>query len=389
MRNAIKMCYNDVMRTLTVKLYGSDDFGYLGDMINIAGIIYNTALTIIQDHYTETGKLLDKYELQKQLRDLRNADENRHWRYVGSQAVQEITDRIYRAYRLFFTNREKGVKCSPPRRRKVKKYKSVTYKQAGYRFLPGGRVSINGHIYRYWDSYDGLLERIEIKTVTVKRNILGEFFVYVTTDSPVTMREARDGRGEVGMDFGLRTFLTLSDGTVIRSPEFFRRGAAGVRKANRALSRKVPGSNGYVRALKDLYRRHQDIANRRRDWFWKLSHELCSRYGVIAIEELNIKGMAKLWGRKVHDYAFSEFVEILEWCARKYGTEIVRCGRYYQSSQRCSVCGHVWSGTKDLSVREWTCPECGAEHDRDMNAAVNILAEAKRIAKQRKQTQDA
>ena len=78
MSNAIKMCYNDVMRTLTVKLYGSDDFGYLGDMINIAGIIYNTALTIIQGYYNETGKLLDKYELQKQLRGLRNEDENHH-----------------------------------------------------------------------------------------------------------------------------------------------------------------------------------------------------------------------------------------------------------------------------------------------------------------------
>ena len=389
MRNAITMCYNDVMRTPTVKLYNSDDFCSLGDMINIAGIIYNTALTIIQDHYTETGKLLDKYELQKQLRDLRNADENRHWRYVGSQAVQDITDRIYRAYRLFFTNKKKGVKCSPPRRRKVKKYRSVTYKQAGYRFLPGGHVSINGHIYRYWDSYDGLLERIEIKTVTVKRNILGEFFVYVTTDSPVTMREARDGRGEVGMDFGLRTFLTLSDGTVIRSPEFFRQGSAGIRKASRALSRKVMGSNGYDRALKALYRRHRDIANRRRDWFWKLSHELCSRYGVIAIEDLNIKGMAKLWGRKVHDYAFSEFVEILEWCARKYGTRVIRIGRYCPSSQTCSACGHVWQGTRDLRVREWTCPECGVTHDRDVNAAVNILAEAKRIMNRMEQAKDA
>ena len=257
------------MRTLTVKLYGSDDFGYLGDMINIAGIIYNTALTIIQDHYTETGKLLDKYELQKQLRDLRNADENRHWRYVGSQAVQDITDRIYRAYRLFFTNKKKGVKCSSPRRRKVM------------------------------------------------------------------------------------------------------------------------GSNGYDRALKALYRRHRDIANRRRDWFWKLSHELCSRYGVIAIEDLNIKGMAKLWGRKVHDYAFSEFVEILEWCASKYGTRVIRIGRYCPSSQTCSACGHVWQGTRDLSVREWTCPECGVTHDRDVNAAVNILAEAKRIMNRMEQAKDA
>ena len=302
---------------------------------------------------------------------------------------QSLTDRIYRAYRLFFTNREKGVKCSPPRRRKVKKYKSVTYKQAGYRFLTGGHISINGHIYRYWDSYDGLLERIGIRTVTVKRNILGEFFVYVTTDSPVTMREARDGRGEVGMDFGLRTFLTLSDGTVIRSPEFFRQGAAGIRKASRALSRKVMGSNGYDRALKALYRRHRDIANRRRDWFWKLSHELCSRYGVIAIEDLNIKGMARLWGRKVHDYAFSEFVEILEWCARKYGTRVIRIGRYCPSSQTCSACGHVWQGTRDLRVREWTCPECGVTHDRDVNAAVNILAEAKRIMNRMEQAKDA
>ena len=377
------------MRTLTVKLYNSDDFGYLDDMINIAGIIYNTALTIIQDYHTETGKLLGKNKLQKQLRDLRNADENRHWRYVGSQAVQDITDRIYRAYRLFFTNKEKGIKCSPPHRRKVKKYRSVTYKQAGYRFLPDGRISINGHVYRYWDSYDGLLERIEIKTVTIKRSILGEFFVYVTTNSPATMREARDGRGEVGIDFGLRTFLTLSDGSVIRSPEFFRQGVNEVRKANRALSRKVSGSNGYNRALRTLYRRHQDISNRRRDWFWKLSHELCSKYSVIAIEDLNIKGMAKLWGRKVHDYAFSEFVEILKWCAQKYGTSVIRIGRYYPSSQTCSACGHVWQGTKDLSVREWTCPECGAAHNRDVNAAVNILAEAKRIINRMEQAKDA
>ncbi|MDD5935446.1 MAG: RNA-guided endonuclease TnpB family protein [Clostridiales bacterium] len=377
------------MRTLTVKLYNSDDFGYLSDMINIAGIIYNTALTIIQDHYDATGELMDKYELQKQLRDLRNADENRHWRYVGSQAVQDITDRIYRAYRLFFSNKKKGVKCSPPRRRKVRKYKSVTYKQAGYKFLPDGRISINGYIYRYWDSYDGLLEWIEIKTVTIKRSILGEFFVYVTTDSPATMREARDGRGEVGMDFGLKTFLTLSDGSVIRSPEFFRQGVNEVRKASRALSRKVSGSNGYNRALRTLYRRHQDIANRRRDWFWKISHCLCSKYSVIAIEDLNINGMAKLWGRKVHDYAFSEFVEILDWCARKYGTRVIRIGRYYPSSQTCYACGHVWPGTKDLSVREWICPECGVTHDRDVNAAMNILAEAKRIINRMEQAKDA
>ena len=99
--------------------------------------------------------------------------------------------------------------------------------------------------------------------------------------------------------------------------------------------------------------------------------------------------MARMWGRKVHDYEFSEFVEILEWCARKYGTRVIRIGRYYPSSQTCSVCGHVWQGTRDLRVREWTCPECGVTHDRDVNAAVNILAEAKRIMNRMEQAKDA
>ncbi|MDD7589677.1 MAG: transposase, partial [Bullifex porci] len=95
---------------------------------------------------------------------------------------------------------------------------------------------------------------------------------------------------------------------------------------------------------KVLYRRHQDISNRRRDWFWKLSHELCSRYGVIAIEDLNIKGMARLWGRKVHDYAFSEFVEILEWCARKYGTRVIGLDgttRRPKPAPSADMCGRV------------------------------------------------
>lgn len=369
------------MKTLSVKLYNSDKLGFLDDMIDIAGIIYNTALTIIHDSYKEQGVLIKKHDLQKILKEKRNSEENIFWKKVGSQAVQDITDRIYRSYNRFFKDIRKGIKTSAPKRKKVKKYKSVTYKQSGYKFLAGGKVSICGQIYRYWDSYDGLLETVRIHTMTVKRNVLGEFFLFMTVDAPITMGENRDTRTSVGMDFGLKTFLTLSDGTRIESPEFFRKGMKDIRRANKALSGKKKGGGGYGKAVRHLYRRHEYIADCRRDWFFKLSHELCSKYGIIAIEDLDMKGLSRLWGRKIHDYAFSEFVEILEWTAIKHGTHIVKVDRFYPSSQTCSRCGALNPEMKDLDRRTFRCDVCSMEADRDFNAAVNIRNEGLRLLK--------
>ena len=114
------------MKSLTVKLYNDEDCKYLNDMINVGGIIYNTAITIIQDEYKKDGKLMKKNDLQKILKDMRNSEEHSFWQMVGSQAVQDITDRIYRSYNRFFKDRKNGIKTSPPKRKKVKKYKSVT-----------------------------------------------------------------------------------------------------------------------------------------------------------------------------------------------------------------------------------------------------------------------
>lgn len=367
------------MRTISVKLYNNEDCKHLNNMIDVGGIIYNTALTIIQEYYEKEGKLMQKNELQKILKGMRNCEGNSFWKIVGSQAVQDITDRIYRSYNIFFKYKRKGVKVSPPRRRNVKKYKSITYKQAGYRFLPDSKVRIGNHIYRYWDSYDGLLETVDVHTMTIKRNVLGEYFLFMTVDAPVTMGGNRDGRYAVGMDFGLRTFLTLSDGTKIESPQFFRKGIDGLRKANRILSRKEDGSKGHMKATQALYRRHEYIANCRRDWFFKLSHELCSKYDVIAIEDLNLKDMAKSWGRKVNDYAFAEFVRILGWISSGHGTRIVKVDRFYPSSQVCSSCGKMNPAMKELKERTFKCESCSFEVDRDINASINIRNEGLRI----------
>jgi len=195
------------------------------------------------------------------------------WQLVGSQAVQDICQRIDKAYQLFFKHNKKGVR--PPGFKKVKKYKSFTLKQAGYKFLGSNRVKIGNRVYQFWKSRD-----IEgtIKTLTIKRTTLGELFmVVVVDDCPNPENKSTTGR-IAGFDFGLKTFLTCSDGTKIESPQFFKQSLNVIRKASKQHSKKLKGdapnvanaslSSNRERARKNLIRKHEDISNRRRDWFW-------------------------------------------------------------------------------------------------------------------------
>ena len=183
----------------------------------------------------------------------------------------------------------------------------------------------------------------------------------------------------VGLDFGLKTYLTGSDETTIESPEFFKQNLKAVKRLHRILSRKQKGSANYRRARRDLARLYRHIANQRMAWQWEKAWKLVENYAFIGLETLNIKAMQRLWGRKVSDYGFSEFSSILSYVASKVGTQVVHVDQWFASSKLCSACGFKFEGTKDLNVRQWTCPHCGAEHDRDVNAARNILAEALRI----------
>ena len=115
------------------------------------------------------------------------------------------------------------------------------------------------------------------------------------------------------------------------------------------------------------------IACLRKHKQWELAYDLCSKYAVICIENLSLKGMQKLWGRKVSELRFGEFVKKLEYVASKVGTLIVKVGKWFASSQLCSTCGYKYENVKDLHLRKWTCPHCGQEHDRDVNVAKNIL----------------
>ena len=197
------------MKTFSFKLYHSKKNKYLHQAVDISGIIYNYCIATHRRYYRLFGKSLNKYQLQKHIVKLKRRPDHEYWSLVGSQAIQDITDRIQRSYILFFSNLKRKIKCSPPGFKKVKRYKSFTLKQAGYEFYGDNKVRIGNNIYKFSKSRE-----IEgnIKTVTVKRNLLGEIFIFVVTDySSQSGIRVRTGK-MAGMELGMRKFLTLYDG---------------------------------------------------------------------------------------------------------------------------------------------------------------------------------
>ncbi|HLO86233.1 MAG TPA: transposase [Nostocaceae cyanobacterium] len=352
------------MKTLKFKLYEHKRNRYLKRMINIAGVIYNHCIVLHRRYYRMWGKHLSCTKLQSHIAKLRNR--NPSWQLVGSQAVQDICQRIEKAYQRFFKHHKKGVR--PPSFKKVRKYKSFTLKQAGYKLLSGNRIKIGNRVYKFCQSRE--IEG-KVKTVTIKRTALGELFMVVVVDNDSDPEKEPTTGKIAGFDFGLKTFLTCSDGTKIESPQFLKQSLNAIKKANKNHSQKLKGSHNRERARKNLARRHEDVSNRRGDWLWKLAHELTDKFDVLCFETLNLAGMQRLWGRKISDLAYGSFLQILEWVAKKKGKQVIYVDRWYPSSKTCSDCGHVLESL-DLSVREWRCPSCQKINGRDENAAINI-----------------
>ena len=355
------------MKTYKFKLYQHKRNRYLERQIDLAGIIYNHCIALHKRYYRLYGKSLNVYALMKHLTKLKKLPKYSDWNSLGSQAIQDIAQRIDRGYKLFFRNREHGIKSSPPSFKKVKKYKSFTLKQAGYKLYSDNRIKIGDRIYKYHKSRE--IEG-KVKTVTVKRDSLGDLYIYVVCETSNNEILPRTGKS-VGYDFGLKMFLTASDGKNIVSPEFFKQSQKQIAKLNRELSKKQKGSNHYKQAKRRLAKAHKRLADKRRDFHFKLALKLASEYATICIEDLNIKAMQKLWGRKISDLSHSSFVNILKYQCSKTGSTVIEIPRFYPSSKTCSACEFVYEELT-LGDRKWTCPNCGILHDRDLNAATNI-----------------
>ena len=249
---------------------------------------------------------------------------------MDAQAIQDVTERVERSYKAFFDHikENKSGKKSPPKFKKIAKYSSFTLKQTGYSFHNNNTITIMKKNYKYFNN-----QKIQgkIKTVTVKRDKLGDFYIFVVVEQKMQEINSRTGNA-VGIDFGMKHFLNLDNYSVIDSPEYFKQNLEKLRKAHRKVSRCKIGSNNRKMAIKELDRIYRKISNSRRDWFYKLANSLTKKYSVICIEDLNLEAMKKLWGRKISDLSYGKFVQILEWVSFKNGSKVVKIDRFAPSS---------------------------------------------------------
>ena len=359
-----------VRRTYKYRLYNSKQNTYLDTYVELAAEIWNHCIALHRRYYRCFKKHISANRMKRHITKLKKIPRYQHWNDLGSQAIQDVAERIERSYSAFFDHvkGKRSGRKSLPKFKKQKNYSSFTLKQAGYRFIDGtNKIEIMGRAYKYVKHrpFDGI-----VKTVTIKRTKTGKYFLCISVVQEWPDLPPRTGNA-VGLDFGLKTFLTMNDGTKIASPEWFKSALDEVRKANRRLSRCKKGSNNRLRAKHVLSLHHERIENRRQDWFFKLAYDLTLQHPIIYIEDLNIEEMKRLWGRKVSDLAFSEFVSILEWEAFKNNAQVIKVDRWEPTSKTCHHCGYV-NGNLSLKDRQWECPSCHTLLDRDVNAAINI-----------------
>lgn len=360
-----------MLKTYKFKLLATNRQNKLHQIVNISSGIYNHCVALHKRYYKLFGKSLNMYQLQKHITKLKKLNKYKHWNLVPSQAIQNITERINESYKKFFVyvKKRKGLKCSPPKFKKRSHYKSFTLKQAGYK-IQDSTIWLNGYEFKFYKSreIDGT-----IKTITVKRDSLGHFYICVSLETKTNSNKPMTGKS-AGFDFGLKTFLTSDENSnmQIEMPRYYLENITKLKRLSRNLSKKKRGSNNRKRAKEQLARLHLKIERQRKDFHFKLANNLLSEFDTLCFETLNIKAMQMLWGKKVSDYGYAQFFNILQSKAQEYGKTISQIDKFYPSSKACSCCGYVLEKL-ELKTREWQCPECKTNHLRDVNAANNIL----------------
>ena len=363
------------MKTEQYELYHQSNIIQIGNLIDDLHSVHVHLLFLQRRYYRIYGKYASFARICRHITKLKQRTKP-HWNQLPSQVIQQVARRIDLGYQCFFDNiedRKSGKtqrKVGKPQIKPKHKYNSLTFTQSGYK-IEDNRIYIRclKKSFTFWKHREWTGT---IKTVTIKRDNVGDYHLYFVCED-IDLTEALPLTGSVaGADFGMKTFLTLSDGIKIESPQFFRRSLNLIRSAHKALSRKQKGSGAWYRAKRHLARLYKQITNKRRDWFFKLALRLVRKYDTIAIETLNLEGMKRLWGRKISDLAFGEFTLILEWMCAKYGKSFRKAGKWTPTTKPCHACGYK-NETLTLDDRYWTCPSCSTSHDRDINAAINIL----------------
>ena len=384
-----------IMKTYKFKMYSNHGNRELHKTIDGHAHVWNHCVALQRRYYTIYGKYISKFRLINHISKLKRLPKFSHWNQLPSQAIQDVAARIDKGYRAMFEARAIGKKWGRPRFKPRRKYKSFTLLQAGWKLLSGNKIRIGKYVYQYFKSRDVFGNP---KRCTIKRDAIGDIYICILTDYVEPDLNRVMTGNSAGFDFGLKRYLTGHRGIGcidcneinsadsrhdIESPQFFvvepqcqltRRGSTlnAVSTLSNVPIATTPESVSSQRIVnvQDLTW-HGNTARLNAN-AWKLAHELTNAYDEIRLEDLNLKGMKSLWGRKVSDLAFADFVKKLVYIAKRKGVKIKFIDKWYPSSKTCSTCGAV-NEALNLRDRNWQCSDCGTTHDRDRNAAINIF----------------
>lgn len=332
--------------------------------ITLCRRLYNTALEQRITIYRQNKGSTSCYSQIKQLPELKASFPE--YQEVGSQVLQEVLERLDRAYQSFFRRVKNGDKPSFPRFKGRDRYNSFTLKQAGWRL--DGKYLFIRNVGRFKLRLSRPIEG-NIKTVTIRRASMGKWYVCFSCEN-VPIKPLPEIGKVVAIDVGCESFLTSSDGVKVENPRFFKKSQDILVLRQQRLSRRTKRSNRRRKARILVAKTHQKVRDQRRDFHFKVANQLIRENDIIFIEKMNSWNSFKTLTRSMRDVAWFEFFGILRFKAEEAGREVVGVPAK-DTSQLCSRCGA--RVPKDLSVRIHFCPFCGLVLDRDFNAALNIL----------------
>ena len=356
-----------INRTYKFRLYpNKEQIDLLSRHFGCTRFVYNYFLNQRIEQYRLTGKSDNYYEQAKALTELKKQEENEWLKEVNSQSLQFAIKCLEVAYTNFFQKRTKFPKYKSKRFKNsftAPQFASITDRRL---FIPKFKEGIKCRVHREMKGKMG--------KVTVSKTPSGKYFVSVFTEEEYETPLEKTNKS-IGLDIGLKDFIVTSEGEIFKNNRYTKKYEQKLAIEQRHLSRKKRGSREFENQRLKVARLHEKISNSRSDYLHKCSISLVRRYDTICIEDLNVKGMIRnhRLAKSISDVSWGSFVTMLTYKADWNGKKVVKIDRYFPSSQTCNVCGHVNNKIKDLSIREWECPSCHTHHNRDVNAAINIL----------------